>query len=96
MKPFTYFAVQVVISIVKSSQFSLMSFAYKVTPSGKESSQSFKVGVAIVLEEGKCCWYKDCRLVRVHDVFLDKRSSDTFLDEELRSRAQILALNRRS
>jgi hypothetical protein len=31
-----------------------MSFAYKATPSSKESSQSFKVGVAMFLEEGKC------------------------------------------
>ena len=29
-----------------------MSFVYEATPSGKESSQSFKVGVAIFLEEG--------------------------------------------
>ena len=50
MKPFTCFAVQVVISIVKSSQFLLMSFAYKATPSSKESSQLFKVGVAMFSE----------------------------------------------
>jgi len=31
-----------------------MSFAYKATPSGKESSQLFKVGVAIFSEGGKC------------------------------------------
>jgi hypothetical protein len=29
-----------------------MSFAYKATPRGKESSQLFKVGVAMFLEEG--------------------------------------------
>jgi len=28
-----------------------MSFIYKATPSGKESSQLFKVGVAMFLEE---------------------------------------------
>ena len=47
-----------------------MSFAYAATPGGKESSQSFEVGVAIVSEEGKCCWYRDYRLVRVCDVYL--------------------------
>ena len=57
-------------SKVNSSQFSSMSFAYATTPSGKESSQSFKVGVAIFLEGGKCYWRRDCRLVRVHDVYL--------------------------
>ena len=31
-----------------------MSFAYEVTLSNKKFSQLFKVGVAIVLEEGKC------------------------------------------
>jgi len=30
-----------------------MNFAYAATPSGKESSQSFKVGVAIFLEGGE-------------------------------------------
>ena len=47
-----------------------MSFAYKATPSGKESSQSFKVGVAIFLEGGKCYWHRDCCLVRVRDIYL--------------------------
>ena len=47
-----------------------MSFAYEATPGGKESSQSFEVGVAIVSEEGKCCWCKDYRLVRVRDMYL--------------------------
>jgi len=42
-----------------------MSFAYKATPSGKESSQSFKVGVAMFLEGGKCYWRRDYRLVRI-------------------------------
>jgi len=30
-----------------------MSFVYEATPSSKESSQSFKVGVAMFLEGGK-------------------------------------------
>jgi len=30
-----------------------MNFAYAATPSGKESSQSFKVGVAILLKGGE-------------------------------------------
>jgi len=55
---------------VNSSQFSLMSFAYEATPSGKESSQSFKVGVAMFLEGGKCYWHRDYCLVRVRDVYL--------------------------
>ena len=42
-----------------------MSFANEATPSGKESSQSFEVGVAIFSEGGKCYWCRDCRLVRV-------------------------------
>jgi hypothetical protein len=62
--------VQVIILKVNSSQFLLISFAYKATPSGKESSQSFKVGVAMFLEGGKCYWYRDCRLVRVRDIYL--------------------------
>jgi hypothetical protein len=59
--------VQVVVLKVNSSQFLLMSFAYEATPCGKESSQSFEVGVAISSEEGKCCWCRDCRLVHVCD-----------------------------
>jgi len=55
---------------VNSSQFLLISFAYKATPSGKESSQSFEVGVAMFLEGGKCYWRRDCRLVRVRNVYL--------------------------
>ena len=47
-----------------------MSFAYKATPSSKESSQSFKVGVAMFLEGGKCYWRRDCYLVRVCNVYL--------------------------
>jgi len=47
-----------------------MSFAYKVTPSSKESSQLFKVGVAIFLEGGKYYWRRDCRLVRVRNIYL--------------------------
>jgi len=47
-----------------------MSFAYKATPSSKESSQSFKVGVAIFLEGGKYYWRRDCYLVRVRDIYL--------------------------
>jgi len=39
---------------------------YKATPSSKESSQSFKVGVAMFLGGGKCYWGRDCRLVRVY------------------------------
>jgi hypothetical protein len=68
MKLFTYFMVQVVIFIVKSSQFLLMSFAYKATLNGKESLQLFKIAVAMFLEEGKCCWYKDCYLVYIHNL----------------------------
>jgi hypothetical protein len=52
--------------MVNSSQFLLISFAYKATPSSKKSSQSFKVGVAMFLEGGKCYWCRDCCLVRVH------------------------------
>jgi hypothetical protein len=51
--------------IVNSSQSLLISFAYKATPSGKESSHSFKVGVAIFSGGGKYYWGRDCRLVRV-------------------------------
>ena len=40
-----------------------MSFAYKATPNGKESSQLFEVGVAIFLEGGKCYWCRDCCLI---------------------------------
>ena len=47
-----------------------MNFTYAATPSGKESSQSFEVGVAIFLEGGEYCWRRDCRLVRVHDMYL--------------------------
>ena len=45
--------VQVIILKVNSSQSLLISFAYEATPSGKESSQLFKVGVAMFLEEEK-------------------------------------------
>jgi len=40
--------------MVNSSQSLLISFAYKATPSGKESFQLFKVGVAMFLGGGKC------------------------------------------
>ena len=43
---------------------------YKATPSSKESSQLFKVGVAIFLEGGKCYWRRDCCLVRVCNIYL--------------------------
>ena len=46
--------VQVVILKANSSQSLSISFAYLATPSGKESFQLFKVGVAIFLEKGKC------------------------------------------
>ena len=42
-----------------------MSFAYIATPGGKESLQLFGIAVAIFSEGGKCCWCRDCRLVRV-------------------------------
>ena len=51
--------------MVNSSQSSLISFAYEATPSGKESSQSFEVGVAMFSGGGKCYWGRDCRSVRV-------------------------------
>jgi len=51
---------------VNSSQSLSMSFAYVATPSGKESLQS----VAMFSEEGICCRCRDCRLVRVRDVYL--------------------------
>ena len=66
----TYFAVQVVVLMVNSSQSSSMSFAYVATPGGKESLQLFGIAVAMFSEGGKCCWYRDCRLVRVRDVYL--------------------------
>ena len=72
----TCFAVQVVVLMVNSSQSSSMSFAYVATPGGKESLQSFGMAVAMLSEEGKCCWCRDCRLVhvcclvRVRDVYL--------------------------
>ena len=47
-----------------------MSFAYVATLSGKESLQLFGMAVAMFLEEGKCYWYRDYRLVRVYDVYL--------------------------
>ena len=47
--------VQVVILKANSSQSLSMSFACLATPSGKVSFQSFKVGVAMFLEEGKYC-----------------------------------------
>jgi hypothetical protein len=47
-----------------------MSFAYAATPGGKESLQLFRVIVAMFSEEGKCYWCRDCRLVRVRDVYL--------------------------
>jgi hypothetical protein len=56
--------------MVNSSQFSSMNFAYIATPSGKESSQLFEVGVAMFSEEVKYYWCRDCRLVRVCDVYL--------------------------
>ena len=68
--------VQVIMLIINLSQFLLMNFAYTATPSGKESSQSFKVGVAIFLEEGKCYWCRDYHLlhvrhlVRIYDIYL--------------------------
>jgi hypothetical protein len=55
--------VQIVVLKVNSSQSSLMSFAYIATPGSKESLQSFGMAIAMFLEEGKCCWYRDCRLV---------------------------------
>jgi hypothetical protein len=55
---------------VNSSQSSLISFACSATPSSKESFQLFKVGVAMFSEGGKCYWCRDCRLVRVCDVYL--------------------------
>jgi hypothetical protein len=60
----TYFVVQVIILIVNSSQFSSISFAYIATPNSKESLQSFRMAIAMLLEEGK--YY----LVRIHDVYL--------------------------
>jgi len=62
--------VQVVILKANSSQSLLISFACLATPGGKESFQLFKVGVAMFLEGGKCYWCRDCRLVRVYDVYL--------------------------
>jgi hypothetical protein len=53
---------------VNSSQSLSISFAYVATPSGRESLQSFRI--AMFLEEGKCYWYRDYRLVRVRDVYL--------------------------
>ena len=47
-----------------------MSFACSATPSSKESFQLFKVGVAIFSKGGKCYWYRDCRLVRVRNMYL--------------------------
>ena len=47
-----------------------MSLACSATPGGKESFQLFEVGVAMLSEEGKCCWCRDYRLVRVRDMFL--------------------------
>ena len=52
--------------MVNSSQFSLMSFVYIATPSGKESLQLFRI--AMFSEEGECYWYRDCRLVCVCDL----------------------------
>ena len=66
----TYFAVQVVVLKANSSQSSSIRFACVATPGGKESFQSFEVGVAMFSEEGKCYWCRDCRLVRVRDVYL--------------------------
>ena len=64
----TYFVVQVVIlKKGNSSQFSLMSFMYIVTLSGKESLQLFRVVIVIFLEERKCYCYRDYYLVRVCD-----------------------------
>ena len=76
----------------------MISFAYKATPGGKESSQLFEVGVAMFSEEGKCYWCRDCRLVRVRDVYLlfSMRSSfGTRLDVYLRlwGSGPVLALN---
>jgi len=59
------------------------------TPSGKESSQSFEVGVAMFLEVGKCYWYRDCRLVRVRCLV---RVCDVYL--RLWGLGPVLALNR--
>ena len=78
--------------MVNSSQSSLISFAYKATPGGKESSQLFEVGVAMFSEEGKCYWCRDCRLVRVIRV----RCLVRVRDENLRlwGSGPVLALNR--
>jgi len=47
-----------------------MNFVYAATPSGKEFSQSFKVGVAMFLEGGKYYWRRDCCLVRIRNIYL--------------------------
>ena len=81
------------------SQSLLISFTYLATPSGKESFQLFKVGVAMFLEGGKWYWYRDCRLVRVCDVYLlfgtrllFSTRSDVYL--RLWGLGPVLALNR--
>jgi hypothetical protein len=52
----------------------------------------FEVGVAMFSEGGKCYWCRDCRLVRVRDVYL---SFGTRLDVYLRlwGLGLVLALN---
>ena len=73
--------------IVNSSQSLLISLAYVATPSGKESFQSFKVGVAIFLEGVKYYWCRDCCLVRVRNIYLSfgtRSSFSTRLDVYLR------------
>ena len=74
--------------MVNSSQSSSMSFAYVATPGGKESLQLFGIAVAMFSEGGKCCWCRDCRLVRVCLV----RIRDVYL--RLWGSGPVLALNR--
>ena len=98
-KLLTCFIVQVVILKVNSSQSLLISFAYLATPSSKESFQLFKVGVAIFSEGGKWYQYRDCRLVRVRNVYLSFSTRllfSTRLDIYLRLQGSgpVLALNR--
>ena len=64
--------------MVNSSQSLSISLAYIATPSSKESFQSFKVGVAIFLEGGKYYWCRDCRLVRVRNIYLSFSTRSSF------------------
>ena len=49
----------------------LINFACLATFSSKESFQLFGTAVAIFLEEGECCWYRDYCLVRVRRLVRD-------------------------